>query len=294
MRPDPTERQGPPPGPQPRVGRFTSRRQCRTRGGRVAHPRGGREGSRCRSLSPVARGSRSRGTAGVSTSGRRADLMTAPASEARTGDARPGVALLGARTVQGRRRAGRRHTRSRRSLRGIPARPRPAPAGRARPRPARAPAGRRAARAVRASGSRLVHAVYDELPRVLADLGIAAVDGILFDLGVSSMQLDETERGFAYAQDAPLDMRMDDTAPLTAADVLNTYSAADLARILRRYGEERFAKPDRGPDRRRARRGSRSAPAPGCPSWSGTRSRRRHVVPAGILRSGLSRRCGSR
>ncbi len=88
----------------------------------------------------------------------------------------------------------------------------------------------------------LVHAVYDELPRVLADLGIPAIDGILFDLGVSSMQLDEAERGFAYAKDAPLDMRMDDTSGLTAADVLNTYPAADLARILRRYGEERFAR----------------------------------------------------
>ena len=88
----------------------------------------------------------------------------------------------------------------------------------------------------------LVHAVYDELPRVLDDLGIPAVDGVLFDLGVSSMQLDQAERGFAYAQDAPLDMRMDDTAALTAADVVNTYSAADLARILSRYGEERFAR----------------------------------------------------
>jgi 16S rRNA (cytosine1402-N4)-methyltransferase len=105
--------------------------------------------------------------------------------------------------------------------------------------------------ALRLAGERLapyqerttfVHAVYDELPRVLSDLGIPAVHGILFDLGVSSMQLDETDRGFAYAKDAPLDMRMDDTAPLTAAEVLNTYSAADLARILRRYGEEKFAK----------------------------------------------------
>ena len=87
----------------------------------------------------------------------------------------------------------------------------------------------------------LVHAVYDEIPRVLADLGIAAVDGILFDLGVSSMQLDLRERGFAYAEDAPLDMRMDDSTGPTAADVLNTYPAKDLARILRQYGEEKFA-----------------------------------------------------
>ena len=87
----------------------------------------------------------------------------------------------------------------------------------------------------------LVHAVYDELPDVLADLGHEHVQGILFDLGVSSMQLDEADRGFAYAQNAPLDMRMDPTTGPTAADVLNTYSAADLARILRQYGEERFA-----------------------------------------------------
>ncbi|HEX2895968.1 MAG TPA: 16S rRNA (cytosine(1402)-N(4))-methyltransferase RsmH [Marmoricola sp.] len=88
----------------------------------------------------------------------------------------------------------------------------------------------------------LVHAVYDEIPRVLADLGIASVQGVLFDLGVSSMQLDLRERGFAYAEDAPLDMRMDDTTGLTAADVLNTYPAAELARILRSYGEEKFAR----------------------------------------------------
>src|SRR5690242_21164416 len=80
----------------------------------------------------------------------------------------------------------------------------------------------------------LVHAVYDEIPEVLADLGIAAVQGVLFDLGVSSMQLDVRERGFAYAEDAPLDMRMDKTTGRTAADVLNTYSAADLTRVLDR------------------------------------------------------------
>jgi 16S rRNA (cytosine1402-N4)-methyltransferase len=90
----------------------------------------------------------------------------------------------------------------------------------------------------------LVHAVYDELPLVLADLALGAVegvDGILFDLGVSSMQLDLRERGFAYAEDAPLDMRMDPTRGPTAAEVLNTYSAEELTRILREYGEERFA-----------------------------------------------------
>ena len=70
-----------------------------------------------------------------------------------------------------------------------------------------------------------VHAVYDELPDVLDDLGLDAVDAVLFDLGVSSMQLDVRERGFAYAEDAPLDMRMDGTTGPTAADVLNTYSA---------------------------------------------------------------------
>jgi len=88
----------------------------------------------------------------------------------------------------------------------------------------------------------LVHAVYDRMPEVLASLGIAEVQGILFDLGVSSMQLDQAERGFAYAQDAPLDMRMDASESMTAADVLNTYSVDDLTRILRTYGEERFAR----------------------------------------------------
>jgi 16S rRNA (cytosine1402-N4)-methyltransferase len=69
----------------------------------------------------------------------------------------------------------------------------------------------------------------------------ATVDGVLFDLGVSSMQLDRRERGFSYAHDAPLDMRMDPDAPLTAADVLNTYDAKSIARVLREFGEERFA-----------------------------------------------------
>ncbi|MDP9433696.1 MAG: 16S rRNA (cytosine(1402)-N(4))-methyltransferase RsmH [Actinomycetota bacterium] len=87
----------------------------------------------------------------------------------------------------------------------------------------------------------LVHAVYDELPRVLADLGLTRVQGVLFDLGVSSLQLDEADRGFAYAQDAPLDMRMDQTRGVTAADIVNTWPARDLARVLREHGDERFA-----------------------------------------------------
>ncbi len=87
-----------------------------------------------------------------------------------------------------------------------------------------------------------VHAVYDEIPAVLADLGLREVDGVLFDLGVSSMQLDLPERGFAYAVDAPLDMRMDAGSGPTAADVLNTYAPGDLVRVLREYGEERHAR----------------------------------------------------
>jgi 16S rRNA (cytosine1402-N4)-methyltransferase len=87
-----------------------------------------------------------------------------------------------------------------------------------------------------------VHAVYDGLPAVLAELALARVQGVLFDLGVSSLQLDQAARGFAYAHDAPLDMRMDLSSAMTAADVLNTYTASDLARILREYGEERFAR----------------------------------------------------
>ena len=87
----------------------------------------------------------------------------------------------------------------------------------------------------------LVHAVYDELPSILADLGLPAVQGILFDLGVSSMQFDEGERGFSYRFDAALDMRMDQTAGVSAADVVNSYDVADLTRVIRTYGEERFA-----------------------------------------------------
>ncbi len=93
-------------------------------------------------------------------------------------------------------------------------------------------------------GSRVetVHAVYDQLPTVLADRSLRRVQGVLFDLGVSSLQLDDDARGFTYARDAALDMRMDPTSGQTAADVLNTYSVAELTRVLRDYGEERFAR----------------------------------------------------
>ncbi|SMO64593.1 16S rRNA (cytosine(1402)-N(4))-methyltransferase RsmH [Propioniciclava tarda] len=87
----------------------------------------------------------------------------------------------------------------------------------------------------------LVQAVYDELPEVLADLRLKSVAAILADLGLSSLQIDRRDRGFAYAVDAPLDMRMDTTSGQTAADIVNTYSVADLTRILRTFGEERFA-----------------------------------------------------
>jgi len=88
----------------------------------------------------------------------------------------------------------------------------------------------------------LVHAVYDELAAVLASARVDRVQGVLFDLGVSSLQLDDAGRGFAYAQDAPLDMRMDQSQGITAAEVVNTYEPAQLARVLKQYGEERFAR----------------------------------------------------
>jgi 16S rRNA (cytosine1402-N4)-methyltransferase len=93
----------------------------------------------------------------------------------------------------------------------------------------------------------LVHARYDEIPAIVSAVpisgpGPARLMGLLFDLGVSSPQLDDPARGFAYAQDAPLDMRMDRTRDRTAADIVNGYPAAELARVLRDYGEERFAR----------------------------------------------------
>lgn len=86
-----------------------------------------------------------------------------------------------------------------------------------------------------------VQAVYDDVLTVVERVVGGPVHGVLADLGVSSMQLDEADRGFSYAHDAPLDMRMDAGAELTAAEVLNSYPERDLVRILRVYGEERFA-----------------------------------------------------
>jgi 16S rRNA (cytosine1402-N4)-methyltransferase len=87
----------------------------------------------------------------------------------------------------------------------------------------------------------LVHARYDEMTEILAGRDQPWVQGVLFDLGVSSPQLDDPQRGFAYSYDAPLDMRMDSTRELTAAQVVNTYPAERLAAVLREFGEERFA-----------------------------------------------------
>ena len=94
------------------------------------------------------------------------------------------------------------------------------------------------------SGARfeLVHDNYVNMVRICKERGIDAVDGILLDLGVSSHQFDSAERGFSYRFDAPLDMRMDREDRLTAADVVNRYSERELADIVFRYGEERWAK----------------------------------------------------
>ena len=88
----------------------------------------------------------------------------------------------------------------------------------------------------------LVHGNFADAAAILDSLGIEGTDGMLFDLGVSSPQLDEAERGFSYMQDAPLDMRMDGSAALTASDVVNSWSAERLSRILWDYGEERYAR----------------------------------------------------
>lgn len=88
----------------------------------------------------------------------------------------------------------------------------------------------------------LVHRNFKELIATLDELGVDKIDGVLFDLGVSSYQLDTAERGFSYHMDAPLDMRMDQSTGITAKDVVNTYSETELANVIFRYGEERYAR----------------------------------------------------
>jgi len=85
------------------------------------------------------------------------------------------------------------------------------------------------------------HTTYDQIELALSEANVKAADAILFDLGVSSMQLDQADRGFSYSQDAPLDMRMDQSSPTTAAIILNTYTHGQLAKLLQNYGEEKFA-----------------------------------------------------
>ncbi len=87
-----------------------------------------------------------------------------------------------------------------------------------------------------------LHVTYDQIGEALEELGIARVEAVIMDLGVSSMQLDESERGFAYSYEAPLDMRMDNTTGKTAADVINSYPEESLVRIFKDFGEERFAR----------------------------------------------------
>ena len=88
----------------------------------------------------------------------------------------------------------------------------------------------------------IIRSNYQKIPRILQDLNVSGVDGIVLDLGVSSYQLDTPERGFSYREDAPLDMRMDQRQEMTAKDIVNDYSEMELYRVIRDYGEEKFAK----------------------------------------------------
>ena len=86
----------------------------------------------------------------------------------------------------------------------------------------------------------IIRSNYQKIPRILQDLNVSGVDGIVLDLGVSSYQLDTPERGFSYREDAPLDMRMDQSKELTAKDIINEYSEDELTRVIRDYGEEKL------------------------------------------------------
>ena len=147
--------------------------------------------------------------------------------------------VLAVRPGRDRRRRDLRRRRARRDPRRRPARPREA--DRDRPRPDRADVLRAAREAHRRCNARLLRGDFGVVLPQLAENGVRA-DAILLDLGVSSMQLDRPERGFSYAVDAPLDMRMDPTQDESARDVVNTWSERDLVTIFRRYGEERYAK----------------------------------------------------
>lgn len=135
----------------------------------------------------------------------------------------------------------------------------------------------------------VIHSEFARIPEVLAKKGIEGVDGILLDLGVSSYQLDNPERGFAYSVDAPLDMRMSREG-MTAADILNTYDVDAMARIFREFGEERFAYPIA--KRIAAQREKSPLPIPASSSSSSTRRYRPPpAAKADTPPNGSSRRC---
>jgi 16S rRNA (cytosine1402-N4)-methyltransferase len=162
---------------------------------------------------------------------RRVDELLAPAIEAATSEGARDVVLVDATLGMGG------HT-----LALLSAHPTLRVIGIDRDSAALAIAGRRLAAAGMSDRVELVHAVFDRIGEVIAERAPSGlVRAMLFDLGVSSVQLDTTERGFSYAHDAPLDMRMDPGSGISAAEVVNTYPAAELTRILREYGEERFA-----------------------------------------------------
>ncbi len=137
----------------------------------------------------------------------------------------------------------------------------------------------------------LVRGNFRHIGQILDDLGIEKADGMLFDLGVSSPQLDEAERGFSYMADAPLDMRMGPSAPLTAGDIVNEWPEAEIRRILWEYGEER-TRTDRRQNREAAGRG-RIEPRRSLPASSGRPCRGRRSGRSSIRQSAPFRLSGS-